>query len=93
MSEGTVLKKLVNTDTDEWEVTTLKNVVRGDRIRLFASKKDAASNKVMSDFIVNSDPFIDNKGNICTMDIISYKEYVEQQKKNESKEDLNNGKL
>lgn len=78
MSKGFIIKKLINEENNEWEEVNVKDISKGDRIQMYLSKEDAASNKLYSDAIVESEPFIDNNGNIVSIGIKPYKEYLEE---------------
>lgn len=80
MSDGIVVKKLTNSEEDLWEtVDSIKTLVKGDRIRMYLCKKDAANNKVFSDSVVMGTPFVDEDSSISSLDIIPYKEYLKEQ--------------
>lgn len=80
MSKGMIVKKLINEETDDWETLNITEISKGDRIRTYLSKEDAASNKVYSDCIVEEKPFIDENGYIASLNVKPYKEYMEELK-------------
>ena len=58
MSKGFIIRKLINEENNEWEEVNVKDISKGDRIQMYLSREDAASNNLYSDAIVESEPFI-----------------------------------